>query len=101
MSDSLKKVNLTGVGLLSTFHLMHYVGSVGVELRALPEKERERIGDLQKGIPLGDNLNLKLSSKQDSKHLSGFPNIINSARALLAFLILKSIRIFCKSKLVL
>jgi len=79
MSDSLKNVNLTGIGLLSSFHLMHYVGSGGVEVRALPEKEKEKIGDLQKGIPIGNNLKLRLSSQQDANDLSVFPNTVDSA----------------------
>jgi len=75
----LDNVNLTGIGLLSAFHLMHYVGSGGIEVRALPQKEKEKIGDLQKGITLADNLKLRLSSRKDVNDLSFFPNTVNSA----------------------
>jgi len=48
----LDNVNVTGIGLLSALRLMHYVGSVGAEVKVVPEKEKEKIGDLQKGIAL-------------------------------------------------
>lgn len=45
-------------------------------LRKAPE---EKIGDLQKGIILADNLKLRLSSKEDANCLSRFPITVPSS----------------------
>ena len=66
---------VTGIGLLSDFHLMHYVGVSGCEVGAgwaINGKVQE-FSDFSKGFRLTPNLTLRFSNQADSKALSFYP----------------------------
>lgn len=69
--SSLPKANITGIGLLSNFALMQYFGEGGIEVLAVPEKDR--IVDIQEGLEIGPNLRLRTASKEDAQLLSTYP----------------------------
>lgn len=62
MNDMSAKANITGIGLLSNFALMQYFGEAGIEILAVPEKDRTV--DIQKGLEIGPNLKLRFSTKK-------------------------------------
>jgi hypothetical protein len=69
------KVKITGIGLLSDFHLFHYSGDVGCEVGvgfAINGKKQD-FSDFSNGVQLAPNVKLRFSSKEDSEMLSFFP----------------------------
>lgn len=69
------KVKITGIGLLSDFHLFHYSGDVGCEVGvgfAIGGKKQD-FSDFSNGVQLAPNMTLRFSSKEDSEMLSFFP----------------------------
>lgn len=71
MKSSQSRINLTGIGLLSKFNLMHYYSNeVGVEARVVEDKDK--IGDLKVGIEIIPNLRLRLASKEDVNLLAPY-----------------------------
>lgn len=69
------KVKITGIGLLSDFHLFHYSGGVGCEVGvgfAIDGKKQD-FSDFSNGVQLAPNMKLRFSSKEDSEMLSFFP----------------------------
>lgn len=57
---------------------MHYDGDIGVEVTGRLEEEKQENRDIEKGIPLTDNVILRLTSKKDLENLSVFPNTAKS-----------------------
>jgi hypothetical protein len=73
--SSQNKVKITGIGLLSDFHLFHYSGDVGCEVGvgfAIDGKKQD-FSDFSNGVQLAPNLKLRFSSKEDFDMLSFFP----------------------------
>lgn len=77
LSRSKPKVDLTGVGILSRFAIMHYYSDQsGVDARIV--KDEDKVLDLKGGILIGPNLKLRLASKEDADFLSVYPTSIES-----------------------
>jgi hypothetical protein len=77
VSDVQKPIIITGVGLLSDFHLMHYSRDAGFEVGTEVEIDgkKQEFGDFSNGIQLAPHLKLRFSSKGDADSLSNYPNI--------------------------
>jgi hypothetical protein len=71
MTSSMLKIRVTGIGILSPrFHILHYKGNVGIDIRATLEKDRPI--DLKKGIEITPNLRLRFTNKEDADLFSVF-----------------------------
>ena len=76
MGNSHQKIIVSGVGLLSSFHLMHYSGDAGFEVGAQVKIDGriQEFADFSDGVQLAPHLRLRFSSKEDTKLLSNYPN---------------------------
>lgn len=71
MTNLTPKMTITGIGILSDrFHILHYKGDVGIDIRATLEKDRPV--DLKKGIDITPNLRLRFANKEDAELLAAF-----------------------------
>jgi len=71
------KLKITGIGILSRFHIMHYRNKdVGIDIRGIPE--RDRPVDLKTGIEITPNLRIRFANKEDSDILAPFNPSLNS-----------------------
>lgn len=77
MNDSQPKVILTGIGILSKLAFLYYFSDeYGVDARVV--KEMKKIGDLKKGIEIGSNVKLRVTSRGDTDSLAIYPTSIDS-----------------------
>jgi hypothetical protein len=76
MSNSQQKTIVSGVGLLSDFHIMYYYGDAGVEVGGIvDEKSGALVDTVTEGIELVPNLKLRFSSREDAQALFHYPNL--------------------------
>jgi hypothetical protein len=69
------KVKITGIGLISDFHLFHYSGDLGFEVGDVVEinGKKQEFSDFSNGAQLVPHLKLRFSGKKDVDALSHFP----------------------------